>query len=248
MRWTTALITALWIFTSEITAVLLVVTTHPISAFAQANQISSGRPKRRKPGGRKGICQGDRTSGELTAIVPERGDDVTASHSPAFFFFIPDAAQSSLKGIFRLQEHDRNVIAPIPVSISGTPGIIKLQLPQALQKNQRYEWLFQITCGDEKAIGINGIVTFKEPSPSLTKQLKSQISAREKARLYQREGFALDAIALLADAQAKDTNAQTDWKTLLRTLGLPELVQQPIVPCCTLPPYSQLPSKTKGDQ
>lgn len=233
MRLKPVLTLSLLIFTSDITAVSLVATTHPIAAFAQASQTSSGRPKRRKPGGRKGICQGDFTPGELTAIVPVQGDDVTASRSPAFFFFVPDAAQSSLKGVFRLQENDRNVIAPIQVSVSGTPGIIKIQLPQSLEKNRSYQWLFQITCGDEKAVAINGDVTFKEPSPSLAKQLANQSSPGEKARLYQREGFFLDAIALLADAQTKDTKAQTEWKTLLQTLGLPELIRQPIVPCCT---------------
>ncbi|MGV0027759.1 DUF928 domain-containing protein [Phormidesmis priestleyi] len=248
MRLTTVLTLSLLIFTSDITA-SLVETTHSIAAFAQANQNSNGRPKRRKPGGRKGICQGNRSPGELTAIIPEQGADITASHSPAFFFFIPDAAQSSLKGVFRLQENDRNVIAPIRVSVSGTPGIIKIQLPQSLEKNRSYQWLFQITCGDEKAVAINGTITFREPSPSLTKQLTNQISAREKARLYQREGFFLDAIALLAEAQIKDTNAKTDWKALLQILGLPELTQQPIVPCCTpTTTYSQFPSKIKGDQ
>lgn len=81
------------------------------------------------------------------------------------------------------------MIAPIRVLVSGTPGMIKIQLPQSLEKSRSYQWLFQITCGNEKAVAINGTVTFKEPSPSLAKQLTNQTSAREKARLYQKDSF-----------------------------------------------------------
>ena len=223
----------LWTISSLGMGALLPDLSHP--AIARAQFASLGRPKHRKPGAKKGGCLGSPLPGELTAIVPETGDDLTVSDSPTLLFLIPEAPHDSLKAVFRLQVNNRNVAAPLELAIAGTPGIIKVKVPKSLEKNQPYQWLFQITCGSEKSLDLRGTVIVRAASPRLIKQLGNTHSLREKAAVYAREGLWLDAVATLADAQTRDLAVRQDWQTLLQTLGLPELQQQPIVPCCTIP-------------
>jgi Domain of Unknown Function (DUF928) len=228
MKWTPIIVALLWALSTPMLD--WVTASSQISDVA----VAQGRPKRRKPAGRKGVCAGDRSIGELTAVVAATGTDLTISDTPSFLFFIPDSPQRSLKAIFRLQANRRNIIPPVQLSLTGTPGIIKVQLPKAIAKDQPFQWSFDVSCGVENRFSLQGTVISKAINLELVKQLSQLTSPRDRAALYQKEGLLLDAVATLAEAQSQDSTAKQDWQQLLQTLNLPELQQQPIVPCCTI--------------
>jgi hypothetical protein len=199
------------------------------AAWAQA------RPKNRRPAGRKGVCPTAQSLAALTAVVPAMGDDLSLSPTPTFLFLIPDAPQPNLKATFRLQADRRNVMPPFAVPIAHTPGIIKVQLPQPVESEKQFQWSLQVTCGAEKSFELTGTLKVKAADPELMQQLGKASTERERAALYQKAGFWLDAVAALAVAPGQDPQAQADWQKLLQTLDLPELQQQPVVACCTTP-------------
>ena len=186
-------------------------------------QISLGRTKRRVAGGKKGACQGTPDAERLTAIVTEAGDDITSKDLPTFLFFIPDTAQPSLKGKFRLQANNQNVKPPVEVTPKGTPGIIKVQFPAKLEQNKPYAWSLEISCGLGRSESVNGTVIYKVASPVLAEKLKRRnLSKQEASELYRREGFMLDAVAVLAD----DSAAKQNWQKLLQDLELSALLDK----------------------
>jgi Domain of Unknown Function (DUF928) len=229
MKWMPIIATLTWMFTSPLLNALISPNLHPDEAWAQ------GRPKNRRPAGRKGVCPGEQSLTALTAVVPATGDDLTLSPTPTFLFLIPDAPQPSLKATFRLQANRRNIMPPIAVPITHTPGIVNIRLPQPIEPEKPFQWSLQVTCGAEKSFELNGTLMIKVASPDLMKQLGATQTGRERAALYQKAGFWLDAVATLAEAQVQDPTAQQDWQKLLQTLNLPELQQQPVVACCTVP-------------
>ncbi len=222
-------VTLALMFTHPLLTVLLLPDLPTSGALAQE------RPKNRRPAGRKGVCPGEQSLSALTAVVPATGDDLSVNPTPTFLFLIPDAPQSDLKATFRLQANRRNIIPPIAVPLAHTPGIVKVQLPAAIAPEKPLQWSLQVTCGAEKSFELTGTLRVKTASPDLVKQLGQAQTRRERAALYQKAGFWLDAVATLAEAQGQDPKAQADWQTLLQTLNLPELRSQPVVACCTLP-------------
>ncbi len=229
MKWLLNIVTLTVLLTSPLLTALILPLVHPDAAAAQ------DRPKNRRPAGRKGVCPGEQSLSALTAVVPATGDDLSLSSTPTFLFLIPEVPRSDLKATLRIQADRRNVMPPIAVPIAHTPGIVQVQLPQPLAAEQPFQWSLQVTCGVEKSFELTGTLRVKVASSDLVQQLGQTHTRRERAALYQKSGFWLDAVATLAAVQAQDAAAQSDWQTMLQTLNLPELQQQPVVACCTVP-------------
>jgi Domain of Unknown Function (DUF928) len=229
MKWISILVSLTWLLTNPLLTILILPTLSTTSVWAQ------GRPKNRRPAGRKGVCPSEQSLMALTAVVPATGDDLSLSPTPTFLFLIPDAPQPNLKATFRLQANRRNIMPPIAVPLAHTPGIVRVRLPQPIVTEKPFQWSLQVTCGAEKSFEVTGTVVSKVGRADLVKQLGQAKTGRDRVALYQKAGFWLDAVATLAEVQAQDPTAQKDWQNLLQTLNLPELQQQPVVACCTLP-------------
>jgi hypothetical protein len=186
--------------------------------------------KARKPLGRKGICD-ESVKGTLAAVVPETGVDVVSGNSPTFLFFIPDPQTAKMNGNFRIKGNGDNIITPIRISITGTPGVIQVKVPKSdkLAPGDTFKWSFEVTCKNGEFRTVKGLINIKSPSSELSKQLEKAKTSREKAKIYHQAGYLLDAAAILAPLVKKDDQAKKDWTELLESLNLPEVIDQPVI-------------------
>ncbi|MBP5975178.1 DUF928 domain-containing protein [Brasilonema sp. CT11] len=210
----------------------------PIQAQTQTNSDPSGggRPPNRLDGGDRGRCPATKTSANknLIALVPATGEALSTAESPTILFYVPYASNSSLAARLSLQdENGYGVIKPVQITLSEIPGIVSLRLPKQLEKNKLYHWFFTIICDTKNGTnnaGVDGWIRRIEPSPTLVRQLEKK-SQQERAELYIKEGFWVDALAL--QLEMRHTN-DTGWTNLLQSLNLRAIAPEKIVPCCTL--------------
>ncbi len=195
------------------------------------------RGANRKSGNDRGQCPAiNSVNNTLTALVSDQDTALTLSDSPTLLFYVPYNSNPPLKAQFSLRdEQGYNVIKPpMIITLSNTPGIVKVNLPKTLVKNQFYHWSLAILCQDKnkkdnsKNPGVDGWIKLVSPSPQLANQLQRNVSPRELANLYKQEGILTDALATLAAIRSQDPKAEKDWQNLLKLLNLSELSSEKI--------------------
>ena len=225
--------------------ILFSVATSPLPLQAQTDSngdpYGSGRNPQREDGGDRGCSALNIPENKyLTALVPARNEALATTQSPTLLFYVPYTSTSPISAkLSLLDENENDVVEPMLVTLSGTPGIIRLRLPKPLETKKLYHWAFAVICDRNdtaKDRVVHGWIQHVEPSPALISQLKEKASPRERAELYAKEGFFLDALALLAEIRYTDPQANTDWSSLLQSLQLEKIAPEQIIPCCTLRP------------
>lgn len=212
----------------------------PIQAqTSQPDSTGSGRPPERDGGGDRRNCQvlTKAVNQHLEALVPNDDKAQTTNNKPTFLFYVPylSTTTSPLTARFSLQDDDSiyNIINPMKVTLPTTPGIIPVQLPTALEKGKVYHWLFTVSCSSNDPapnIIVQGWVNLVEPSDNLASQLTATASPQERAELYMKEKYWLDALALLAQIRDTSPQAEDDWNKALRELELANLAPEKILP------------------
>jgi hypothetical protein len=136
-----------------------------------------------------------------------------------------------MNGNFRIKGNGDNIITPIRISITGTPGVIQVKVPKSdkLAPGDTFKWSFEVTCKNGEFRTVKGLINIKSPSSELSKQLEKAKTSREKAKIYHQAGYLLDAAAILAPLVKKDDQAKKDWTELLESLNLPEVIDQPVI-------------------
>jgi hypothetical protein len=182
----------------------------PITASSSAVAAPTKRPFRRASGAkRSGVClkKNAQPQGELMAFLPEQSSpDLTGTKAPAFYFYVPDNSANVASLEFRLDyasgaKRGRGVInPPLTVPIANTPGVVKVQLPEVLEKDTAYAWAFTLRCqGTRETVTFKGLVMHQDISASVASQLAQGVSAKEKAAIYAQAGFALDSMPVLME-------------------------------------------------
>ncbi|BAZ10739.1 hypothetical protein NIES4071_25620 [Calothrix sp. NIES-4071] len=209
--------------------------------------INRGAPTDRRGAGTRGECPAvSMASTGLVPIVSSNNSKYvignTATEYPTFWFYIPYNAQNINSVKFAvIDDKDQSLTKePIPVNISGTPGIISFTLPkteQPLKPGQDYHWYLLIDCNPQSRsedVAIEGLVRLEPPDAEFKKRLEVA-TEREKAALYAQQGYWYDTITtlgILRRQQPKDTTLIEDWKTLLNSQELTDIAAEPISPCC----------------
>ncbi|HEY9829044.1 MAG TPA: DUF928 domain-containing protein [Stenomitos sp.] len=176
-----------------------------------------------KPGGtRGGACQ--QTDQPFTALVPKNADEsLTTAEYPVFWFYIPHASEDIHSIEFSLHDQDdTTTLYRSPLQLPKTPGVIGIPLPpsakSSLKLNQSYRWKFIVNCTaqakPEDVIALEGLVTRVQPSPNLV----GAIWYDELTNRAQR--FLLEP---------QNPEVKRAWSELLKSVGLEELVQAPVV-------------------
>jgi hypothetical protein len=201
----------------------------------------------------------------VTALVPTRtetweqkqGDQVfsldveyvwgaTVEEHPILWLYIPYSAPDNLKQaeFMLLDENEQPVLAePVLVELSGTPGIISFRIPYSLTINQSYNWYFSLMCDPRKPSrnpGVRGWLQRVEPDPALLTDLEVS-DPRERYMAYAQHGIWFETATTLANNRKtypEDEAIQGDWEELLTFLDVPDLIQTPIVDCCTSEPVA----------
>ncbi|MBD2343602.1 DUF928 domain-containing protein [Anabaena subtropica] len=178
---------------------------------------------------------------------------LTNAENPNFFFFVPHNTSSIANIEFVLQEQTHNKSQTLYrtfLTPPESPGIISVNLPPSaasLQIGKMYRWFFKVRV---QCDGLRSAVDHRQQSMkldyaegwvqkvnqnlTLNEQIK-QATPQEKAALYAANGIWYDALMSLAKLRftnPKDKTLLTNWKTLLNSVGLQEIANQPLVNCC----------------
>jgi hypothetical protein len=215
-----------------------------IAQFSPPPPPSQGRPSGNQRGGAsRGACSAEEP--RLTALVPEVNDPagtfvwgLTTQARPTFWFYVPYALSADLPAEFvLLNDQNQPVYQTVLSNLNTQPGIIQVSLPETaepLAVDQTYQWVFMLGC--DVPIFTRGSIQRVAPSPTLESQLAQASSPKQKADLYAANGIWFDALTTLADlrqAQPGDSTVATDWANLMQSVGLADIADKPLVPCCT---------------
>lgn len=164
---------------------------------------------------------------------------LTATESPTLWFYVPYSLTPKLSLQFVLQDDQyNNVYLGTPFTVSqATPGIIKFPLPSTvtLEVGKMYRWYFGVDCTSDTPIFVEGWIQRAALKPAVVRQLKTA-TLRQKVALYAANGIWFDALTTLAELRSdypNDSTLKDDWVSLLRSVGLNAIAQEPLTPCCT---------------
>ncbi len=174
---------------------------------------------------------------KLTALVPENKIGRTVSEYPEFFFYLPETEAQLAE--FVLEDENGNQIYQTTLNIRNSSGVLSVSIPtnqnvSPLQLGKNYRWSIALICDAQDRSGDlfeEGIVRRVEVSADIRSELQ-KAEPRLKATIYAQSGIWQDALSTLAAARRanpNDADLAADWKILLESVKLDEIVTQPIV-------------------
>ena len=223
-------------------------------AIATVQFIPPPPPNQGYPPGslRGGASRGDCPTVEtqLTSLFPATIDSAgngtpvesvwgltTLSH-PTFWFYVPYSLTDNRLGEFVLLDGDRNYVYQLSDIRSSEAGIIQIALPPSLpplEIGKRYQWAFMIHCEVDNPIFTQGSIERIAAAAPLANQL-ARSTASERAVFFANHGIWFDALTTLAElhlANPNDRSIGASWHSLMQSVGLAEMADQPLLDCCT---------------
>ncbi|MDB9514594.1 DUF928 domain-containing protein [Kamptonema animale CS-326] len=200
----------------------------------------------------------------LTALLPPTSLALTTADRPTFFLYVPHAtatksvtnkddyacnktvSNSNLRETFEVEfellDEQEEKIYQTAFTIAGTPGVISFTLPKdspPLELTKYYRWYFEVICDPEDRSGdsvVSGWTRRVELIPNLAQEL-AQASPTDRPAIYARSGLwhdTLTALAQLRKSQPNDLPLANAWAELLKSVGLDNISQEPLVECCNI--------------
>jgi len=176
---------------------------------------------------------------------------LTVAANPTFFVYVPETTAEDAKFLL-LDDQDNKVYETslkLPTVVSSdvssssvsTPGIVKVSLPAnvSLETGKTYKWEFQLNCPPENPQDppdasdnplVDGWIQRTELSPDLKTKIE-QATPLEQAKLYAKARIWSEALMLAAQLRSSHP---AEWEELLKSVGLNEIAQVPLLECCTL--------------
>jgi hypothetical protein len=112
-----------------------------------------------------------------------------------------------------------------------------LSLPAnvSLETGKNYRWVFQLVCENANADPVFGqYVEGRIQRTELRSDLKTKIEQAtplEQAKLYAQARIWSETLMLAAQLRSSQP---AEWEELLKSVGLNEIAQVPLLECCTL--------------
>lgn len=210
-----------------------------------------GKPVRQIPGGTRSAPRISETGAAciqgkkpLTALTPVLDVDLqkTTAANPTFFFYVPQTSAPAMELV--LFDEQDNVMYQQTLPTPTKAGIVSLNLPEktnvpSLEFGKTYRWDFSLICDRrdrELDYVVSGSIERIAPDTALKTALE-KAKPQEQAVIYALSGFWEDSIAILnklRKSNPNDVTIKNDWEDLLRSGGLEEITQEPLVSCCTI--------------
>jgi hypothetical protein len=208
-------------------------------------KVPGVRASRRRTGGiSRGTseCAGETIS--VTPVLPkvnqsELPDDrieveSTVNSNPTFFVHVSETPVKEAE--FALETEAGETLYEEQITLSGEPGIIGLTLPEghSLEPDMAYHWFFAVICDtkDRSAdVFVDGWVKRVEPDAELSERLDAA-EERELPEVYAQAGIWTDTLSELAELRAthpQEVKFEQDWKTLLESVGLDNIADEPLL-------------------
>jgi hypothetical protein len=195
----------------------------------------------------------------LTSLMPRNpltklpvNHTLTVAANPTFFVYVPETTTLSAEDLvfaeFSVSDDQEQAVYKttfrLPTVLSSdvrsssvsTPGIVKLNLPVnvSLETGKNYRWVFQLSCGKANAERVFGrYVAGWVQRTALSSDLKTKIEQAkplEQAQLYAKARIWSETLMLASQLRSSQP---AEWEELLKSVGLNELAQVPLLECCT---------------
>ncbi|MEH2237128.1 DUF928 domain-containing protein [Nostoc sp.] len=199
-----------------------------------------GRPGRVRSAGTRGSCF--QTGQYLIPLTPtDKEAQRTTAERPTFFFYVPQTSTTVQALEFVLGDDDTDLYKGTFKPV-GQNGIVSINLPAdqpSLQIGKTYNWTFSMTCdisNPDKSSYIKGQIV-RSQDENLSLQLKQPNTDLDRAVLFATAGFWEDALRTLANLRRQrpnDPEVQKYWEDLLNSVDIKEVVNKPLLPCCTV--------------
>lgn len=203
-----------------------------------------GEPGKRSAAGSRGcgqdVNQPVSSQKQLTALLPiypksEQVFATTIAERPDFWFYVPYSS-SVAYGEFVLEDEAQNQTI-YKTSLTGAPGIVNLRLPSIaapLQIGKQYHLYFNIYCQKNNQIvaDVEGYVKRAPLNSNLKTQLEKAAPSQQVA-LYGANGIWYEALSV-ASTLRRTQPQNNSWTTLLQSVGLKDIANEPKVECCNL--------------
>lgn len=199
----------------------------------QSNTVKVGLPGRRVGGGTRGNCNfGEKN---LTALVPKNNLALTVAANPQLFFYIPPTTDLQVLEFVLLDESDRQVYEKT-FKTTGTSGIISLSLPNSaqLEMGKKYHWYLSVICNAQDRaddVSVDGWIQRVKLNPTLASKL-AKVAPSQRAAVYAQADLWQEALTTLVEirySRPYDRNISAQWTSLLQSVGLENLSQEPVV-------------------
>jgi Domain of Unknown Function (DUF928) len=163
---------------------------------------------------------------------------------PNLLFFVPyqNTAIANMEFVLQKQINKKSQTIYRTSLTPTSPGIINVSLPETLaplEPETMYRWFLKVRVkcnseGTSQLDYVEGWIQRAKNDPSLTELIK-QAKPQQKPTIYAEKGIWYDAIATLAQlrlANPNDTTLLANWTSLLNSVGLKSLANQPLTECC----------------
>ncbi|WP_236506240.1 DUF928 domain-containing protein [Tychonema sp. BBK16] len=180
----------------------------------------------------------DQNNKDLIPLLPQSKIGQTISEYPIFFLYLPETEAKVAE--FVLQDDKGKQIYQTTLKLKKSSGVIGVSIPtnqniSPLQIEKNYTWSVSLICDPDdrsKDVFEKGTVRRVEVSADIRRQLQ-KADPRLKAVIYAQTGIWQDALSTLVAARRanpNDPDLAADWKILLDSVNLNEIVPEPIAP------------------
>ncbi|MCT7951057.1 DUF928 domain-containing protein [Ancylothrix sp. C2] len=194
-----------------------------------------GSPARTAGGGtRNGDVKCTEGKIPLTALMPTRQNvGITVSPNPTFFIYVPQT--TAKQGQFVVVDDEGNDIYVDEFDIPSQPGILQINLPDtvSLETGKYNTWMFSLTCNAENRAEdefVQGLIQRTELSAEAQNNLENATTPVEKAEIYAEAKIWNETLVNLAPMR---NSYPESWQELLQSVGLENLVSEPVLPTGT---------------
>ncbi|EDX85668.1 conserved domain protein [Synechococcus sp. PCC 7335] len=175
---------------------------------------------------------------------------LTTQARPSFWFYVPYSLETTVLEFVLLDEDNntlyRNLLSKetsnensTNVFESNNHGIIQITLPDsapALQPDTTYHWFFLAYCQHTPNF-VEGRIARQSPLSTDSAEALMVASPREQAMFYAQNGLWQETLTLLGERyreNATDLEILRDWQSLLKSVNLEHLSEQPLLDCCEM--------------
>jgi len=189
----------------------------------------------------------DKDATSATRSLTSRSDvfSLTTQAYPSFWFYVPYSLETTPLE-FVLQDDNDNTLYQELVSIDvseseldeGSSGIIQVTLPSAapaLEPGMAYRWFFLSYCDNDDPSFVEGQIV-RSPLPAAADTLATA-TPREQAFFYAQNSIWQETLTVWGEhykENSTDAAVSRDWESLLESVNLGHLAEQPLVNCCSL--------------
>jgi len=224
---------------------VLTAQTKPTTPRRLRFRIPGIRPSGNLEGGAaRGGCTADGKPISIIPLLPlsstqkEVYPGSTVAAKPKILIYIPATTSKEVKFTLLDLQNTSKPVYEGKFTLTGTPGIVSFSPDKVnLEVGKTYRWSMQLICDPNDSSGnplIKGEVK-RIQTPATLANVRN-LPPMQQVELYTQADVWYDAVGTLAALRSdkpNDTTIQAEWSSLLDSVNLGKIAQEPIVTCCT---------------